>query len=58
MNLKYFHLFFIALSVVLAAYVAAWGVNNGSTLAACLSVASAIVLVAYGTTFQRKMRRL
>ncbi len=58
MNLKYFHLFFIAVSVMLAAFVAAWGVNNGSILAACLSVVSAIALIAYGTMFQRKMRRL
>ncbi len=58
MNLKYFHLFFIAISVVLAAYVAAWGVTNGSMVAACLSVAGAVTLIVYGTMFQRKMRRL
>lgn len=58
MNLKYFHLFFIALSVILAAFVAAWGVNNGSIVAACLSIAGAIALIVYGTAFQRKMRRL
>jgi hypothetical protein len=58
MNLKYFHLFFIAISVILAAYVAAWGVNNGSMVATCLSIAGAITLIVYGTMFQRKMRRL
>jgi uncharacterized membrane protein SirB2 len=58
MNLKYFHLFFIAVSVMLAAFVAAWGVNNGSMLAASLSVLAAVVLIVYGTVFQRKMRRL
>ncbi|HZP48577.1 MAG TPA: hypothetical protein VFB07_08585 [Vicinamibacterales bacterium] len=58
MNLKYFHLFFIGVSVVLAAFVAAWGVNNGSVLASCLSVVSAAALIVYGTLFQRKMRRL
>ena len=58
MNLKYFHLFFIALSVILTAFVAAWGVNNGSIVAACVSVASGIVLIVYGTAFQRKMRSL
>lgn len=58
MTLKYFHLFFIAVSVILTAFVAAWGVNNGSILAVCLSIASALVLIAYGTMFQRKMRRL
>ena len=58
MTLKYFHLFFIAVSVILAAFVAAWGVNNGSIVAVCVSVASGIALIAYGTMFQRKMRRL
>ena len=58
MNLKSFHLLFISVSVVLAAFVAAWGLTNGSMLAACASVAGAIVLIVYGTAFQRKMRRL
>ena len=58
MNLKYFHLFFIALSVILAAFVAAWGANNGSILAVCLSAAAAVALIVYGTAFQRKMRKL
>ena len=58
MNLKYFHLFFIAMSVILAAFMAAWGVNNGSILATCASVASAVALIVYGAAFQRKMRRL
>jgi len=44
--------------VMLAAFVAAWGVSNGSIVAACVSVASAIALIVYGTAFQRKMRRL
>ena len=58
MNLKYFHLFFIAMSVILAAFMAAWGVNNGSIAAACAAIAGAVALIAYGAAFQRKMRRL
>ena len=58
MNLKYFHLLFIAASVILAAFMAAWGVNNGSIVAARVSALSAVALIAYGTMFQRKMRRL
>lgn len=58
MNLKSFHLFFIAVSVILTAFVAAWGVNNGSVVAAGVAVASGVALIAYGTLFQRKMRRL
>ena len=56
MNLKAFHLFFIAISVVLAAFVATWGVSQGSTAAAGLSVAGAVALIVYGMAFQRKMR--
>jgi uncharacterized membrane protein YdjX (TVP38/TMEM64 family) len=58
MNLKHFHLFFIAVSVILSAFVAAWGVTNGSIVAVCFSVAGAVALIVYGTAFQRKMRRL
>ena len=58
MDLKHFHMFFIAISVILAAFVAMWGVNEGRTLPIVLSVLSAITLVVYGTAFQRKMRRL
>lgn len=58
MNLKAFHLLFIAISVMLAAYVAAWGFNQGYVAAACASIASAVALIVYGTAFQRKMRRL
>jgi len=58
MNLKSFHLFFIAMSVILAAYMTAWSVNNGSIVGACVSIGSAVALVVYGASFQRKMRRL
>ncbi len=65
MNLKAFHLFFIAVSVVLAAFVAAWAVNQyqlthlvSYALAAAASVACAVGLIAYGIAFQRKMRRV
>jgi ABC-type Mn2+/Zn2+ transport system permease subunit len=65
MNLKAFHLFFIAVSVVLAAFVAAWSVNQyqvahrtSYALATAASVACGIALIVYATAFQRKMRRL
>lgn len=64
MSLKAFHLFFIAISVVLAAFVAAWAVNQyqvahdvSYVVAAGLAIASAVALIAYGIAFQRKMRR-
>lgn len=65
MSLRLFHLFFISLSVVLAAFCAAWAAemyrtsHDGVYVAAAItSVAAAAVLVTYGAAFQRKMRRL
>jgi hypothetical protein len=65
MSLKGFHLFFIAISVVLTAFVAAWAVSQYQTaheisyaIAGALSIAGGIALAVYGTMFQRKMRRL
>ena len=65
MSLRAFHLFFIAISVVLAAFFAAWAAGQyraereiGYVAAACLSLASAAGLAVYGAAFQRKTRRL
>jgi hypothetical protein len=58
MNLKAFHLFFVSVSVVLAAFVAAWGVNQNNITATVLASAGAVVLIAYGVMFQRKMRNV
>jgi ABC-type Fe3+-siderophore transport system permease subunit len=64
-SLKAFHLFFIAMSVILAAFTTAWAVaqyrvvHDASTIAT--GAVSAIVgagLIVYGTKFQRKARRL
>jgi ABC-type Mn2+/Zn2+ transport system permease subunit len=65
MSLRAFHLFFIALSVVLTAFFAAWAVGeyraaNDFTYAvvAVASLASGVGLVIYAAKFQRKTRRL
>ena len=65
MSLKAFHLLFIAASVVLAAFVAAWAVQQyqaapGATwaLTAAGAAASGIVMAVYGAAFQRKTRHL
>ena len=65
MSLRAFHLFFIALSVVLAAFVAAWAVGQYRMMpqavfivTAAGSIAGAIGLAVYGTKFQRKTRQL
>ena len=65
MSLKLFHLVFISVSVMLAAFCAAWATGmyraeGGGTYVAAgiLAAASALGLIAYGAAFQRKMRRL
>jgi hypothetical protein len=65
MSLRAFHLFFIAVSAVMAAFCSAWAFSQyraahelvyvaGSAVSA-LSVAG---LAFYGAAFQRKMRKL
>ena len=63
MSLKAFHLLFIALSVILAAFFAAWAVGQFRleheivyVAAGALGVAAGGGLVVYGTAFQRKTR--
>jgi len=65
MSLRAFHLLFIAMSVVLTAFVAAWAVGQyrvehdlGYAATAVLSLASGGALVTYGAAFQRKTRNL
>ena len=65
MSLKAFHLLFIALSVILAAFVAAWAVGQFRlaheivyAITAVVALASSGALVWYGTIFQRKTRNL
>jgi hypothetical protein len=65
MSLRLFHLFFIAVSVVLAAFCAAWAAgmyrsgHQVSYLAGAVACALAIAaLIAYGVAFPRKTRRL
>jgi hypothetical protein len=65
MSLRTFHLVFIAVSVVLAAFVAAWAVQQyqagqaiGYAMTAALSLAAGGGLIAYGAAFQRKTRLL
>ena len=65
MSLRAFHLFFIAMSVILAAFVAAWAVGEYQTghqvtyvLTAVASLATGIGMAVYGAMFQRKTRGL
>lgn len=65
MGLRSFHLLFISLSVILAAFVAAWATSqyrlehDGAYVVwGAGAVAAATVLVVYGAAFQRKTRNL
>ena len=65
MSLRAFHLLFIALSVALCGFVAAWamgqyraGYDASYAVAAAASIATAAGLAAYGRMFQRKTRNL
>jgi len=65
MSLRAFHLLFIALSVVLTAFFAAWAAGQyqrahemSYALTGVASVASGIGLAVYGTAFQRKTKKL
>jgi hypothetical protein len=65
MSLRAFHLLFIALSVVLTAFFAAWAfgeyrAGHGAmfALTAAGSLAAGVGLAIYGVAFQRKTRRL
>jgi uncharacterized membrane protein len=65
MSLRAFHLFFIGISVVLAAFFAAWAVGQYSAgnqpiyiVVAVLSLASAAALAVYAAKFQRKTKGL
>jgi len=65
MSLRAFHLLFIALSVVLAAFFAAWAVGQyrlehetGFAVAAVASLLSGGALAVYGAAFGRKTRNM
>ena len=65
MSLKAFHIFFIAVSMLLGMFVGGWGVRQymindsvGSLALGVLFFASAFVLLAYGLKFIRMVEDL
>jgi hypothetical protein len=65
MGLRNFHLFFIAVSVVLAAFVAAWAGQQYRNVSGTIYIVTAIAALAsgvgmamYGAAFQRKSKQL
>jgi hypothetical protein len=65
MSLKIIHLLFVALSVILTAFFAAWAAGQyrveheaGYLVTAAVSLAAGAGLVVYGAAFQRKTRQM
>ena len=65
MSLRHFHLLFIAVSVILTAFFAAWAAGQyrvaqemSYVVSAAASLAAGAELAVYGAAFQRKTRRL
>jgi hypothetical protein len=65
MSLRTFHIVFIGVSVMLAAFVAAWAGQQyqavhavSYVITAAASLVAAGGLIAYGTAFQRRTKRL
>jgi len=65
MSLRAFHLLFIALSVVLTAFVAAWAASEyqaahdvSYVITGILSLATGVGLAFYGAAFQKKTKSL
>jgi hypothetical protein len=65
MTLRLFHLVFIGLSIILAAFCGAWAIGQYRlrpeaifVVTAVVSIAGAFGLAVYATAFQRKTRNL
>ena len=58
MSLKFFHIFFIALSTLLVAGCAIWAFYAGNPIFGAACGVLAIALPIYGVSFWRKMRRV
>jgi hypothetical protein len=58
MTLKWFHIVFIALSIVLATAVGVWGLFNQFVVLGVVSLAGSAVLCIYAPYFLRKARQL
>ena len=65
MSLRAFHLFFIAVSVIVAAFFGAWSLGEyrsahqlTDALTGATALAAGVGLAVYGAAFQRKTRHL
>jgi membrane protein implicated in regulation of membrane protease activity len=58
MDLKWFHLVFITLSIILSVAVAAWAFGASQWALAIVAIGVGIALVVYERYFVRKTRRI
>ena len=58
MSLKWFHIVFISLSVILSLWFGVWGLFNGQIALGILSLGASAGLVVYGNHFMSKLRKL
>ena len=58
MSLKWFHIVFISLSVMLALWFGVWGLFNEQIVLGILSLGASAGLVLYGNHFMHKLRKL
>lgn len=58
MSLRGFHLFFIAVSILLSAWVGAWAVEQRNWVLAAVFFIAGAVLVVYGLRVRRKLAAL
>ena len=58
MSLKWFHIVFVSLSMILSIWFGVWGLFNERIVLAVLSLAGSAALCVYGNYFLGKVRRL
>lgn len=58
MSLKWFHIVFISLSVVLALWFGIWGLFHDQVVLGILALVASAGLVIYGNHFLAKVRKL
>ena len=58
MSLKWFHIVFISLSVLLSVWFGIWGLFNHQIVLGIVSLGASVGLVFYGNYFLGKLRKL
>jgi hypothetical protein len=58
LTLKSFHLFFIAISIVLTAGVGMWGLFNDYQALGAFSLLLSVLLIVYGAYFAARAQRI